>query len=184
MTRNIWLISDTHFNHVNIAGDAWGDMGRNFDSVQEMNELMIQRWNEVVRPGDIVYHLGDVTFGDKNWMNIHWPRLMGSKRLIVGNHDDIPWLSKGGWFKKVQMWRDFGEHNILLTHVPLHESSLIRSQRMADGTKIRRTRLNVHGHIHHNKSPKGPYHCVCVEQTDYRPVNMEDLFAKAAAVPH
>lgn len=179
---NIWVTSDTHFNHVNIAGDKWGPHGRNFSSVDEMNELMIQRWNEVVRPGDKVYHLGDVVFGAKEWMDLHWPRLMGSKRLIVGNHDNIPWLSSGGWFKKVSMWRDFGEHNILMTHVPLNEFSLMRSQRQSDGTKIQRMRLNVHGHIHGKPSPKGPYKCVCVEQTDYRPVHLDELIKLAKDV--
>lgn len=177
MTKNnVWFISDTHFNHRNIAGDAWGSHGRNFNSVSEMNELMIQRWNEVVRPGDKVYHLGDVVFGDKSWMSINWPRLMGSKRLIVGNHDDIPWLASGGWFKKVQMWRDFGEFNFLCSHVPVHGESLMRTDRKTG--KIRR-RLNVHGHIHRHPSPKGGYKCVCVEQVDYRPVHLDELIKLA-----
>ena len=35
--------------------------------------------------------------------------------------------------------------------------------------------LNVHGHIHSNPSPEGPYKCVCVEQTDFKPVALEDI---------
>ena len=175
---NIWVTSDTHFNHTNILRFTDSNTGKlvrpEFKDVTEMNETMIQRWNEVVRPGDKVYHLGDVFFGDKEWFKKTWPRLMGSKRLIVGNHDDVKYLSSGGFFSKVMMWRMFPEFKILMSHVPLHESGLMR------GSKKDKPMLNVHGHIHQNKSPKGPYHCVCVEQTDYRPVHIEDL-AKIAA---
>jgi calcineurin-like phosphoesterase family protein len=175
---NIWVTSDTHFNHTNILRFTDNNTGKlvrpEFKDVTEMNETMIQRWNEVVRPGDKVYHLGDVFFGDKEWFQKTWPRLMGSKRLIVGNHDNVRYLSSGGFFAKVMMWRMFPEFKILMSHVPLHESGLMR------GAKNDKPMLNVHGHIHQNKSPKGPYHCVCVEQTDYRPVHIEDL-AKIAA---
>ncbi len=173
MSKNIWVISDTHFSHSNILNFLDSKTGKpvrpEFSDSQEMDETMIQRWNEVVRPGDKVYHLGDVFFGDKEKFKSLWPRLMGSKRLIVGNHDDIKFLSSGGFFQKVQMWRIFSELGIIMSHVPLHESSLMR------GAKGDKKMLNVHGHIHQNKSPKGPYHCVCVEQTNYRPVHIEEL---------
>ena len=168
MSRNIWLISDTHFNHENILGfkDSEDSPIRPFSSVEEMNETMIENWNSVVKPGDKVYHLGDVFFGSKDEFKRLWPRLNGSKRLIVGNHDDIKFLSSGGFFQKVSMWRVFTEFGLLLTHTPQHQSAL---------TGKRRGLLNVHGHIHQNSSPEGPYKCVCVEQTNYTPVNLEEL---------
>jgi calcineurin-like phosphoesterase family protein len=173
MTKNIWVVSDTHFNHANILRFTDSNTSElirpGFADVTEMNEVMIQNWNSLVRPGDKVYHLGDVFFGDHDYFKRMWPRLMGSKRLIVGNHDDIPFLSSGGFFQKVQMWRIFAEFNILMSHVPLHESGLYRNRNR--DTPM----LNVHGHIHQNKSPKGPYHCACVEQTNYTPVHIEDL---------
>jgi len=142
-----------------------------FSSLDEMNEVMIQRWNELVKPGDIVYHLGDVVFGlnKDEWLNKHMKRLMGKKRLIFGNHDDPKNFVNTGHFGKTMLWRMFPEHNILLTHVPVHPSTL--GEHRFDGKQM----LNVHGHIHHNKSPDGPYKCVCVEHTDYRPVHIEDL---------
>jgi calcineurin-like phosphoesterase family protein len=171
MTSNIWVISDTHFSHSNILRftDSQGNPVRpGFSSVEHMNECMIDSWNAVVRPGDKVYHLGDVFFGDRSVFQHLWPKLHGSKRLIVGNHDDIPYLSCGGFFKQVYMWRMFTEFGLLLSHVPLHIDSLYRS-------KSDKPMLNVHGHIHNNPSPPGPYHCVCVEHTNYTPVNIETL---------
>jgi calcineurin-like phosphoesterase family protein len=173
MARDIWVISDTHFNHANILNfkDSVGKPVRSFDNVQEMNEIMIQNWNSVVRPGDKVYHLGDVLFGTnkREWMAKHFPRLMGSKRLIVGNHDNVKELTLSGHFQKVMMWRQFKDLGLLLTHVPVHPSTL-KEGRFGDLTPI-----NVHGHIHQNQSPDGPYKCVCVEHTNYTPVHIEDL---------
>lgn len=177
MTRNIWVTSDTHFNHVNILSFKDSNTGLpvrpGFDDVNHMNQYMIDKWNSVVRPGDKVYHLGDVFFGSKDHFKSMWPRLMGSKRLVVGNHDDVSFLSCGGFFQKTSMWRVFGEHNIIMSHVPLHESGLYRTRERD------RPMLNVHGHIHQNASPKGPYHCVCVEHYDYTPVNLDTLIALA-----
>lgn len=171
MARNIWVISDTHFSHENILTfkNKYGSMVRDFTSVDEMNQVMIDRWNESVKPGDKVYHLGDVFFGSKENFKRLWAKLNGSKRLIVGNHDDIKFLSSGGMFQKIQMWRVFSEFGLILTHVPVHQSGL---------TGRRGGLLNIHGHIHSNPSPEGPYKCVCVEQTGYAPVNIEELRTK------
>lgn len=180
MSRDIWVISDTHFRHSNILkfkDSATGELVRpGFSDVDEMDEHMIERWNSVVKQGDIVYHLGDVVMGDKEWFKQNWPRLNGSKRLIVGNHDDIKFLASGGFFKKVQMWRMFPEFGLMLSHVPLHPSNLLR---LRDKGGIWpdecENLLNVHGHIHQNKSPDGPYENVSVEAINYTPVNIEDL---------
>lgn len=171
MSRDIWITSDTHFSHANILNfkNEDGTSVRDFRSVEEMNEVMIQNWNKVVKPGDKVYHLGDVFFGDREKFPSLWARLKGQKRLIVGNHDDIPYLTRGGFFSKVMMWRKLGEFNLLLTHVPVHESTLHEGR--FEGKKIK----NVHGHIHTRKSPTENHICVCVEQTGYTPVNIDSL---------
>jgi calcineurin-like phosphoesterase family protein len=147
---------------------SWGPSGRpEFTSVEEMNETLIERWNSVVRPGDKVYHLGDVFFGDVEWFKKNWPRLNGSKRLVLGNHDDPKLLACGGFFKKVSMWRYFKEFNIILTHVPIHDSSIPQ--------KTDRPTINVHGHVHRNSLEERQYYNVCVEETNYTPVAIEDI---------
>jgi calcineurin-like phosphoesterase family protein len=87
--------------------------------------------------------------------------------LIVGNHDDVKYLSSGAFFEKVMLWRKF-EH-LLLTHVPVHPSTLTENR--FEGKAM----VNIHGHIHQNTSPAGPYRCVCVEQTHYKPVHIDEL---------
>lgn len=182
MTRDIWIISDTHFNHKNILtfrDSATGELVRNFKDVEEMNEHMIERWNSVVKQGDIVYHLGDVMFGDKEEFKKLWPRLIGSKRLLLGNHDDGKFLGSGGFFQKIGLWRMFPEFGLMLSHTPQHTSSLLRltnpNGKYPDDCEML---LNVHGHIHQNKSPDGPYKNVSVEAINYTPVNIEELRVK------
>lgn len=52
-----------------------------------MNEILIARWNEVVKKGDTVYHLGDLTF--KGDPTPFVEKLNGQIHLIKGNHDKI-----------------------------------------------------------------------------------------------
>ena len=167
MAKDIWVISDTHWQHYNMIHKF---KTRPFDTVQEHDEKLIDNWNSVVKPGDKVYHLGDVTFGDKERYisNIH-NRLHGQKRLIVGNHDSVKFLAP--YFAKVMLWRMFPDLGLLFTHVPVHPSTL--GEGRFDGKGM----TNVHGHIHQNPSPPGPYKCVCVEQPhmNYRPINIEEL---------
>jgi calcineurin-like phosphoesterase family protein len=185
MAGDIWVISDTHFNHANCLKFTDSNTGKlirgaRFSSTKEMDDHMIEQWNATVKPGDKVYHIGDVMFGDKEYFQKLWPKLHGSKRLIVGNHDDIRYLSSGGFFAKVQMWRMFPEFGLLLTHVPVHPSNLrvfVAEGEYEEGDvgPVQKTFLNVMGHIHHQPAHEGPYRCVCVEQTDYTPVNIEEL---------
>lgn len=87
----VWFTADHHFGHARIIQLA----RRPFASVEEMDDEMVQRWNALVAPGDLVYHLGDFAFAD------HTPylqRLSGQKRLIVGNHDHSNRVKKAkGW---------------------------------------------------------------------------------------
>jgi calcineurin-like phosphoesterase family protein len=166
MSREIWVISDTHFGHTNIIKYC----NRPFESVRQMDDAMIQNWNSVVKPGDKVYHLGDVYMGDGEGMSKIFPKLNGRKRLILGNHDDLKRpmgsIKLGDVFEKIYLFRCFKELGLMLTHVPVHPESIIRAGEGA---------INVHGHIHDNPSPEGPYKCVCVEQINYTPINIEEL---------
>lgn len=168
---DIWLISDTHFQHANLLNFLGEDgipfRGQRFSSVKEMDELMIHNWNEVIKPSDKVYHLGDVMFGSKEKFELLWPRLMGHKRLILGNHDDGHYMASNNFFEKIMVWRLFKGYDMILTHVPMQLSNTYEGARQAT--------FNVHGHIHQNTPPTVRHINICVEQTDYKPVNIEDL---------
>ena len=92
-----WFTSDTHFGHKRII-----ELCRpSFESVEEMDEVLIERWNTVVEKGDTVYHLGDFAFSDHNQ---YLERLRGQKHLILGNHDHSNRVNKAnGWSSVSQL---------------------------------------------------------------------------------
>jgi calcineurin-like phosphoesterase family protein len=84
MSAKVFFTSDTHFNHANVIKYCV----RPFASIEEMNRVMIERWNAVVGPEDTVYHLGDFAMGKPS----EWPaflrQLNGAKKILIrGNHD-------------------------------------------------------------------------------------------------
>lgn len=88
---NIWFTSDTHYSHTNIAGpkvSSWKSGYRDFGSVQEMNAALIKNINDCVKEDDILYHLGDWSFGGVHNI-IYFRRALICKNihLILGNHD-------------------------------------------------------------------------------------------------
>ena len=85
MTK-IYFTSDCHFNHTNIMKYS----GRNFYNIGEMNDELIFQHNELVKPNDIVYNLGDFTFQSVEGAVNILKQLNGRHRFIRGNHDS--WL--------------------------------------------------------------------------------------------
>ena len=81
--QNIWFTSDTHFGHYNIIKYT----GRPFKTVEEMDETLIKNWNDRVKPGDIIFHLGDFGNGGSDKIKQVLTRLNGKKFMILGNHD-------------------------------------------------------------------------------------------------
>lgn len=95
---NVWFTSDTHYNHKNIScfkESQWIDGYRDFSSLEEHNMSLIDSINNNVDKNDILFHLGDWSFGgfesvrefrdQINCKNIH---------LILGNHDHFISLNK------------------------------------------------------------------------------------------
>lgn len=168
---NIFLCSDHHFHHAGILQFLRADgvtKLRDFDSVDEMDEYMVQQHNSVVRPKDKVYFLGDVTMGKTAKSLEILGRLNGQKVLIRGNHDLCSASQYLVYFKDIRGYHQF--EGMFLSHVPIHTESLGKWG------------LNVHGHLHANRVlvPDGSvdtrYQSVCMEQLDdYTPISLEQL---------
>lgn len=164
-TRDIWFISDTHFGHRNIITYC----RPHFSSLDEMEAALIENWNSAVKPQDLVYHLGDFAWKASDAERVR-PLLNGSIRLVVGNHDDIKGYAAAGLFQRIDMWRQFRDHNFTASHVPMRFDQL------------RHSRFNLHGHVHGDLSGLEAFHRdVSVESTNYRPVHWDDVAVWARA---
>lgn len=164
---NIWFTGDHHFGHKNILKFTRDDGSRlrDFHSIHEMNMVLIDNWNSVVKDSDIVYHLGDFCFNKKLMPFLQC--LHGQKRLIRGNHDKFQLPLYRTVFKEIYGVRLV--HQYVLTHVPIHPACMWRD------------RKNIHGHIHYRRIKDEDGHIdnryinVSVENTNYMPVSIDEV---------
>jgi calcineurin-like phosphoesterase family protein len=182
---SVWLVSDTHFGHAGVCRFLRNDGTklRPWDNPEDMDEAMVKAWNETVRPGDKVYHLGDVVINRRALSTLG--RLNGDKVLVKGNHDIFKLEDYLPYFRDIRAYIVQPKAGVIMTHMPIHPESLSRFG------------LNIHGHLHANRVMKmrgvdvktggvlytneidPRYHCVCVEQTDFRPILFEDVLRRS-----
>lgn len=79
----LWFVSDTHFLHTNIIKYC----ERPFQDTKEMNQVLVDRWNEVVGEDDLIFCLGDFALGREKDCHHILQSLNGHKVLIKGNHE-------------------------------------------------------------------------------------------------
>ena len=140
----IYLISDTHFNHKNII--QYED--RPFNSISEMNDVMIKNWNSIITDEDTVIHLGDVGLGNEASLKYIVPSLKGHKILIRGNHDS----------KSKSFYLDCGFEEVLNNKIENIEGLVVYfshrpESRPGDGSKYD---IHIYGHVH-SKDYHGSY---------------------------
>ena len=161
-----FFISDTHFGHKNIIkfADANGQVIRPFESVEAMNEHMVEKWNSVVGKQDKVIHCGDFAFG-RPALEFGF-RLNGIKHLVLGNHDNFSISAYQAIFSKIYGVKYIGEDVAICTHIPIALECM------------RGFKLNIHGHLHHNVIPDVHYFNVAVEQINYTPISLDEILQK------
>lgn len=184
-----FLVSDTHFGHKGVCHflNEDGSKLRPWDNPDDMDEDMVKFWNDIVKPGDKVYHIGDVVINRRALTILS--RLNGDKVLIKGNHDIFKLHDYTKYFRDVRGYHVM--NNFILSHIPVHPDSKGRFSG------------NIHGHLHSRRitkqvtvtktapDPYDPrpydvvetvidpwYHCVCVEQTDFRPIPFDVIMNK------
>lgn len=114
--EKIFYISDTHFGHAHIIRYD----NRPFMNATEMEEAIIERWNEVVSDKDTVYILGDFSWYKEEQTLGILNRLSGKKVLVKGNHDRIsPKVAKK--FVKVCDYLEIKDNGrkVVMSHYPM-----------------------------------------------------------------
>ena len=116
--EKMFFTSDTHFCHSNIIKYC----KRPFANIAENDEEIIRRWNEKVPEDGIVFHLGDVAFGDPERVDNILERLNGTIYLVIGNHDWRRVVNNHKWrFEMMtqQINMKIGKRHIILNHYPM-----------------------------------------------------------------
>lgn len=130
-----FFTSDLHFGHAKILEFT----PRPWETVEDMDEGLIEEWNGVVKPADRVFVVGDFSFRNGKDTDTILSRLKGQKFLVQGNHDHsktIAATQRWGWVRQRDTHR-IGEDRIVLDHFP-----------MLSWLNMSRGYYHLHGHSH------------------------------------
>ena len=195
----IRYIADMHFDHADIIPYD----NRPFDSIEEMNDALVQNWNRVVRdPEDLTWILGDFCMGNaERWREL-LGKLNGRKSLILGNHDNRDTVNAvRNLLEDVSEYREIldGEQHVVLCHYPV---MCYNGQYRVNAEGAPKTYM-LYGHVHNTydeeliqrfvretrestrivRGEEAPTHipcqminCFCM-RSDYRPLTLDEWIA-------
>ena len=154
--QRLWFTSDTHYNHANICSSTtkWTDpvTCREFKSLEHMNAHLVGNINEVVGQDDILFHLGDWSFGGFEQIELFRNQIVcRNVHIITGNHDHHIENNRDGvqsLFSSVNKYLNLvvkynvgtplmGEARFALMHFPI-----------ASWDNMARGAIHLHGHVH------------------------------------
>jgi calcineurin-like phosphoesterase family protein len=159
-----FFTSDSHFGHDNIIKHCGRPCReRPFRDSAQMDRALMDAWNSVVSPGDVVYHLGDFSLRPVETIQGLLKKLHGTKHLIVGNHDRTHGVT--GWSSVREMDKiDVDGQSVFLCHYPMREWP-----GMWQGT------VHLYGHVHGNLQPMPGSMEVSADVWGGKPVQMMDI---------
>lgn len=161
----VFFTADQHFGHSNIIQYC----NRPFDSVKEMDDVIINNHNSVVSNNDIVVHIGDISFVktfkllNEKYLN----RLNGRHKFVRGNHDywatnEVPYILE----QKVNGRRIVCCHYAMRTWNRSHYNE-----------------WHLFGHSHGTVSGIGKSLDVGVDCNNFTPVSFEDIESRMNLLP-
>ena len=154
---NIWTLTDTHFGHMNMCD--FENRPLNF------SDKILKNTKTVVRPEDILIHLGDFCIGqDEKWHKEFFSRVKVTSWLVLGNHDkkSMTWYLSHGWGMVCSsvLLKLYGK-KILLSH---HREELL-----PEGV------INVHGHSHSKGVSDETHIALAIEKMGYAPGTLRKI---------
>jgi len=161
--NNIYFTSDTHFGHRNVIKFD----GRPFETIEEHDAQLVLNWNSVVKPTDIVYHLGDFALCNDNKAEEIMGQLQGQVNYILGNHDGRKLV------KRLEKY-----FNVIGSYYEITiDNQLIIMCHYAFGVwkKSHKGSWNLHGHSHGSYPARGKQLDVGINCHNYFPISFESI---------
>ena len=187
--QQLFFTSDTHYSHKNIcrATTEWTDAEdktRDFRSLDHMNDVIVHNINSRVGEDDILFHLGDWSFGGFEKIQEFRDRIVCNNiHLILGNHDHHIEKDRDGireLFSSVNYYLDlevydsnfgkFTQDRFILMHYPI-----------ASWIDMNKGSIHLHGHVHlpkHQRIAEGKAMDVGMDGNDMKPYLMDDVVRK------
>lgn len=162
----IHFTADTHYNHANIIKYC----NRPFKTVQEMNDCMVDKTNQIIQPNDTLWHLGDLA-----WLH---PEEILDKincrhiNLVFGNHDirikqRLSQLEKQ---KRITIYKGFVDLKINGQKITLCHYPMLSWNCSYHGS------WHLFGHVHGRNCGAGPNsYDVGVDNNRFAPISLEEI---------
>ncbi len=185
----VWVTADHHFGHENIIGFC----NRPVSDVGEMDKMLIDNWNEVVAPTDLVIHLGDFTLGGVTQAQEYFAQLNGTICVM-----EYSWHHDKRWVKTHLQLKSKSGANVKL----FPPMVVLEVPKLGDGTYPLAITLchypmavwdrkhhgawHLHGHSHGKYRPPHQddlgYACqdIGVDCCDFRPLNLAQVSIRIA----
>lgn len=146
----LFITADHHFCHKNIIKYC----NRPFETVEEMDKTMIEKWNRVVDLDDTVIHLGDFALTSRAHIKEIREQLNGEIYILIGNHDRAGKLRNAG-FEEVITSQTIKKDNFILSHNPLNKKGIPSLNVGVDNFDFypipfptTKQQINLCGHVH------------------------------------
>jgi calcineurin-like phosphoesterase family protein len=190
-TGKVYITSDTHFGHKNIVrgvtnwrtqdGEIPVESTRDFQTIEQMNERLIDGINHFVGQDDTLIMLGDVSFGGFDNIGIFLERLVCHNiHLILGNHDHHIENNRDfvrGRFLSVQHYLEVNIEGLdfVLCHYPLQSWN-----------GLNKGVIHLHGHVHlppHRKFGNGKRLDVGMDGNGMDPYSISEIIKIMDKIP-
>ena len=158
-TGKVWITSDPHYNHKNICrgvtnwrtqdGDIPLDSTRDFQSVDQMNNTLVDNINSKVGQDDTLIMLGDIAFGGFESIDKFLDRLICKNiHLVLGNHDHHIRNNRENIQDRFISVSDYlqvriYDQDFVLSHYPF-----------ASWNGLNKGVIHLHGHVHLSNKDK------------------------------
>jgi len=186
--QNLFFTSDTHFSHSNIcsATTKWKDAGdtvRQFSSLEEMNRTLVNNINKVVGQDDILFHLGDWSFGGFEQIELFRSQILCKNiHIVLGNHDHHIERDKDGIRSLFSSVHHFIPHLLVKREIPGSNGKMERFDfclfhyPIASWINMNQGIIHLHGHVHlpkHLKLGQGRSLDAGVDGNDLMPYSLD-----------
>jgi calcineurin-like phosphoesterase family protein len=159
--QRLWFTSDTHYNHANICSSTtkWKDPVtiREFKTLEHMNSHLAGNINEIVGQDDILFHLGDWSFGGFESIEQFRNQIVCQNiHIITGNHDHHIENNRGDCQKLFSSVNKYVELNVKWPVGPeMHDANFVLMHfPIASWNNMARGAIHLHGHVHFDSNKR------------------------------